>query len=73
MPSKKKPAKKVRRVVLGIGHPWFFAKLAASGVEPKGCAMFLTSGHNVFTRCPTIDPKGLGNWNKIRLVAEVLK
>lgn len=71
MKKRAKPkAKKPRRVVLGVGHPWFFAKLA-SGVDAR--AMFLTREHQVFTDCPMIDPKGLGNWNKIRLVAEVLK
>ena len=67
------PKKKPRRVVLGVGHPWFYAKLASEGVEPRACAMFLTREHQVFTDCPVIDSKGLGNWNKIRLVAEVLK
>jgi len=73
MPSKKKPAKKVRRVVLGVGHPWFYAELRSEGMRGQHIAMFLTKKHQVFTDCPVIDAKGLGNWNKIRLVAEVLK
>ncbi len=69
---KPKP-RKARRVVLGVGHPWFYAKIQGNAVEPNGTAMFLTRAQNVFTGCPPIDSKGLGNWNKIRLVAEVLK
>jgi hypothetical protein len=69
--KKAKPKKKSRRYVLGIGHPWFFVKI--SGLSGQRCGMFLTRAHQVFTDCPVIDPKGLGNWNKIRLIAEVLK
>lgn len=70
---KAKPKKKPRRVVLGVGHPWFYVKVASSGVEPQNCAMLLTKAHQVFQDCVIINSNTLGNWNKIRLVAEVLK
>ena len=58
--------KKLKRVVLGVGYPWFFAstgKVVLYTKEngmPNGKPVFLKSGY-------------LGDWNKIRLVAEVLK
>ena len=70
---KKRAKRKPRRVVLGVGHPWFFVEPSGEGMKGQFCAMFLTRAHQVFTDCPVIDPDGLGNWNKIRLVAEVLK
>lgn len=69
----KKPKKEPRRVVLGVGHPWFYVEPSGEGMKGQRCAMFLTREHHVFTDCPVIDSKDLGNWNKIRLVAEVLK
>ena len=71
--KKSKPAKKKpRRVVLGVGHPWFFAGVTIAGRD-QAIGMYLMPGHHVFSDLKAIDPKGLGNWNKIRLVAEVLK
>jgi len=64
---------KPKRVVLGVGHPWFYVMPSGEGMKGQRCAMLLTREHQVFTDCPVIDNKGLGNWNKIRLVAEVLK
>jgi hypothetical protein len=67
-----KPKRKLRRVVFGVGHPWFYAKVKIGG-DYETVGMFLTPAHNVFTDLEAIDSRGLGNWNKIRLVAEVLK
>lgn len=73
MASKKKP----KRVVLGVGYPWFFGPVAKNG--GYGAMRLLTK------EVPTslllrgkqemvgIDPKGTGAWAKIRLVAEVLE
>ena len=69
--KKPKPKKKPRRVVLGVGHPWFYiGKEGAMGltVGPVNPSILL----RVFS-WRQIEPSGLGNWNKIRLVAEVLK
>lgn len=72
MKKRAKPKRKPRRVVLGVGHPWFYAPTLVGGQDQR-IAMFLTPGHRVFTDLEAIDPKDLGNWNRIRLVAEVLK
>lgn len=58
--------KKVRRVVLGVGAPWFF-----DGNNLHVMKLYNEPG--VFHDPKWINPKGLGNWNKIRLVAEVLE
>ena len=72
MPSKKKPAKKVRRVVLGTGHPWFLFSQrmgARQGVRTVVCL----GAREGFSEDVRLNFGNLGNWNKIRLVAEVLK
>lgn len=68
---KKKP-KKVRRVVLGVGHPWFWkSKITDSG---WGSVSLWTSeppyGSSERKR---LKIGSLGGYNKIRLVAEVLE
>lgn len=61
--TKPKPkAKKPRRVVLGVGHPWFSLTTVALTKAPVHESILLR-----------LSWKNLGNWNKIRLVAEVLK
>ena len=65
--KKAKPKKKPRRVVLGVGHPWFNRSLS------QWTSVSLTKAS-----APPFDWVGLqfgdlGNYNKIRLVAEVLK
>jgi hypothetical protein len=66
--KKVKPKAKPRRVVLGVGHPWF------SGSENVQYAKVgLTVGAQAVWRWIPLRFKNLGNWNKIRLVAEVLK
>lgn len=71
MKKRAKPKRKPRRVVLGVGHPWFY--IGDSGgvgltVDPVSDCLLL---RNFVWK--SLDPSGLGNWNKIRLVAEVLK
>lgn len=62
----RKKDKKPKRVILGVGHPWFHTTFG-----PTCKAVGLTSIRNGI-------PKSLrfgkhGNWNKVRLVMEVLK
>lgn len=70
---KKKTAKKrkVRRVVLGVGHPWFsgngFTNVALTKT-PAAVSILLRT-----FEWKSLDINNLGNWNKIRLVAEVIK
>ena len=72
----KKP-KKIRRVVLGVGHPWFY-------VSQKGRASYDTMNLTTAPVAQSILLRGyeetvpfkfsdVGNWNKVRLVLEVLK
>ena len=65
--KKAKPKKKPRRVVLGVGHPWFYH--VGMGFYDK---VALTSSQNKWP-AKELNLGNLGNWNKIRLVAEVLK
>ena len=62
MKKAKAKSRKVRRVVLGVGNPWLGG----------GGWICLTPGHQKWPPI-AIDFKDLGNWNKVRLVAEVLK
>lgn len=74
MRAKAKP-KKVRRVVLGVGHPWF-SEVSAAG-SWQSVRLTKTAVHpSILLRSfdwQNIKAGGLGNWNKIRLVAEVLE
>jgi len=63
---KRKP-KKPRRVVLGVGYPWFGSELGE-----RYCNVSLLQGDQ-WTPAKTLKIADLGNYNKIRLVAEVLK
>ena len=68
--KKAKPKKKPRRVVLGVGHPWFYFSPGRIGLtESRVDDSILLRSFD----WKEIDTHGLGNWNKIRLVAEVLK
>ena len=64
----KRKRKKVRRVVLGVGHPWFFSK--AQGVMFD--AVYLTE-HAGTGDSVAFKFRNVGNWNKVRLVLEILK
>ena len=64
--SKPRKRKRVRRIVLGVGHPWFLrgscmyrtlVSLGRDGGDPGDVELKFGN---------------LGNWNRIRLVAEVL-
>ena len=63
-----KKAKKVRRIVLAVGHPWFFRKAEDIYFD----AVYLTEGVGTGTSVP-FKFKNVGNWNKCRLVLEVIK
>lgn len=74
--SKKKTEKKAkRRVVLGEGHPWFFSsdKRHTDSVylTEKPVASFILARGGETT--VGIDWDDLGNWNRVRLVIEVLE
>ena len=65
MPTSKKPKRKVRRVVIGTGQPWY---------DPKSKRLELMIADFVSpARIVRLKLGGLGPWNRIRLVAEVLK
>lgn len=57
----------VRRIVLGVGHPWFH--------HYKEDVMFDAISITDGDAGPTIPLKyrGVGGWNKVRLVLEILK
>ena len=63
---KRKP-KKVRRIILGVGHPWFHLY--------KETVMYDAVSITQVDAGPTIPLKfsRVGGWNKVRLVLEVLK
>ena len=71
--TKKKP----KRVVLGMGHPWF---IATDGGRVVYDGVYLTTKPvhpSILLRTPVphVDLKigRVGNWNKCRLVLEVLR
>lgn len=64
---KRKP-KKVRRIILGTGYPWFFTQ---DGKSTPYDSMSLYSESRK-TAVP-LKIKDLGNFNKIRLIAEVIE
>jgi hypothetical protein len=63
-----KPKKKARRVILGVGHPWFFAR---EGVQYDAVTLF--EGHGQAGSPVYLKFRNVGNWNKVRLVLEILK
>lgn len=67
MPKAKSKPKKPRRVVLGTGHPWF----ERTGGQWLKVQLFKHPGQ--WLPAVPIDFDDLGNWDRIRLVAEVLK
>jgi hypothetical protein len=68
--AKAKPKKKPRRVVLGVGHPWFYFDPDYIGLTKIPVAPSILLRRFDWADLHTAR---LGNWNKIRLVAEVLK
>jgi len=60
--------KKVRRVVLGVGHPWFTHKHTNIAFD----SVYLTPKAGADGSVP-FRPTAVGNWNKVRLVLEVLE
>ena len=69
---KAKPApmrRKARRIVLGVGHPWFF-----EGTDLHVLRLYKQPKQpGVFHEGVTLNTGSCGNWNKVRLVIEVLK
>jgi hypothetical protein len=63
MKAKPKPKKKPRRVVLGVGHPWFSDGLRRIELQDR-------DSYEAVSQPLHIDD--LGRYNKVRLVAEVL-
>lgn len=61
-----KPQKKIRRIVLGVGHPWFFSSYCGE-MGSVGLTKEFNSGQKNLRL-----PKNVGNWNKVRLVMEVI-
>ena len=68
-----KKKRKARRVVLGVGHPWFnsngksghnYNSLSLTNIPVSECGDW----NNVSFKFSDV-----GNWNKCRLVLEVLK
>ena len=58
--------KKVKRVVMGVGHPWFLTTYG-----PTCKAVGLTAVRNGVSKNLRFGKHG--NWNKVRLVMEILK
>jgi len=59
---------KVRRVVLGVGYPWYFRSIGALQTD----SVRLASRPGLGMSSVPIKLMG-GNWNKVRLVLEILK
>lgn len=58
---------KPRRIVLAVGHPWFYTVNAGMFSQ-----IGITKERNgVATKLRV--PANIGNWNKVRLVLEILK
>lgn len=70
--------KKVKRIVLGVGHPWYSSTPTKGHAytnlqmtkTPVPQSILLRQGKEELVE---FDPQGTGNWNKVRLVMEVLK
>lgn len=60
--------RKVRRVVLGVGNPWFSHKHSSIEFD----CVYLTPGAGAAGSIP-LKFRNVGNWNKVRLVLEILK
>lgn len=65
--DKPKPRRKVKRVVLGVGHPWFTYRTRDGGYSMVELLKRDGSGGSV-----AMNIGKLGGYNKIRLVAEIL-
>ena len=67
-----KRAAKPKRVVLGEGHPWFSGKSGYTNVqltkEPVASSILMRGGEQLVE----LRFKNIGNWNRVRLVLEVL-
>ena len=70
--------KKPKRIVLGVGHPWYsttetkgygYTKLQLTKT-PVPQSILLRRGQEELVE---FDPQDTGNWNKVRLVLEVLE
>ncbi len=74
----KKPKNKVKRIVLGVGHPWYSREIKGSegwsydhvSLTPEPIVSSLVV--SVWKTVP-LNTGGTGNWNKVRLVLEILK
>ena len=64
--------RKVKRVVLGEGHPWYFTSTPRGGFYDS---VLLTQEPVASRGGETLVPLdwgGTGNWNRVRLVLEIL-
>lgn len=68
--------KKPRRVVIGVGHPWYSRSPGSKDYDriqltvlPVAPSILLRGGEKTVV----LSPKNTGNWNKVRLIMEVLK
>ena len=65
-----------RRIVLGKGHPWFFSSATSPNQmdciqltqKPVAQSILLRGGEKTVP----LQWKNLGNWNRVRLVIEVI-
>ena len=70
--------KTLRRVVLGEGYPSFSSPLVPGAPTFSTVQLFQEKVHpSILFRggehLVSIDPQGTGNWNKVRLVLEILE
>lgn len=74
----KKKAKKVKRVILGVGYPWYsttatkgtgYTVLQMTETQVPQSILFRTGKEELVE----FDVRGTGNYNKCRLVLEVLE
>lgn len=71
MTTKRKPKKKPRRVVLGVGHPWF--STGQIGEFDSGwVTVQLKEKDHYAAWNKALRLSDLGRYNRVRLVAEVL-
>lgn len=65
----KRKSRKPRRIVLGVGHPWY------SATKGNGYTILQLTKTPVHAEEELVEfnPKNISIWNKVRLVLEVIK
>lgn len=73
-PAMKKGKRSKKRIVMGEGYPWYFVHRPGEG-WPSGVKLYKTSERGCAEPMELVTLKygNTGNWNRVRLVLEVLE